>query len=410
MRATTLLSRIIDIKFTRVIALDFDEDGLLVDVAPASRSPRCSICARAVAKAYDKRERRWRHLDLAGMKLEFRYMQRRVDCRECGVVVEMVPWAETGSWFTREFEQTVAYVAQQAAKTVVSALMRVAWPTVGAIVQRVINRMGARDRLEGLTHIGIDELSYRRHHEYVTIVIDHRTARVVWAAPGKNANTLRAFFQALGAERTAKLEAVTIDMSGAYIKAVTEASPQAQIIFDKFHVQRLAHDALDAVRRDEMRAAETTEQRHALKHSRFALQKNPWNLNGIEESKVTEVQRANKRLFRAYLLKEGLAEILSRINPKRAKCKLLEWVSWAVRSKLKPFVRVGRTIRKHLSGIVAYTAMGFTNARTEGLNGKARTITRRSYGLHSAQSLIAMLFLCCSGLTLIPVHKVPCTH
>ena len=338
------------------------------------------------------------------------YRQRRVDCPRCGVVVEMVPWAETCSWFTHDFEQTAAYLAQHAAKSVVVEMMRIAWTTVGSIIQRVVDRLGPQDRLDDLTDIGVDELSYRKHHEYVTIVIDHRRQRVVWAAKGKSADTLRGFFDALGAARCAKLQSVTIDMSAAYIKAVSDAAPQARIVFDKFHVQRLAHDALDQVRRAEVRNVAEPAQRAALKHARFALQKNTWNLTDIEHKKLVEVQRTNRRLYRGYLLKETLAEILRGTNPKVAETKLTEWTSWASRSQLAPFVRVAGTIRKHLAGIVAYVATGLTNARTEGLNGKARTITRRSYGLHSASSLIALLFLCCSGLMLTPVHKLPRTH
>ncbi len=410
MRVTTLLVRILGIKYTRVVAVQFEDDGLLLDIAPSTRQPRCSGCGRVVRAVYDGRERRWRHLDVAGMVTSLRYRLRRVTCPRCGVCVEMVPWAETGSWFTRDFEQTVAYLAQHAAKSIVVEMMRIAWTTVGAIIERVVDRLGPQDRLEGLTDIGVDELSYRKHHEYVTVVIDHRRQRIVWAARGKSADTLRGFFEALGTQRCAKLQSVTIDMSAAYIKAVSDAAPQARIVFDKFHVQRLAHDALDQVRRAEVRKVAEPAQRDALKHSRFALQKNTWNLTDLEHQKVAEVQRTNRRLYRGYLLKETLAEILRGTDPTVAKTKLTEWTSWASHSQLAPFVRVAGTIRKHMAGIVAYVATGLTNARTEGLNGKARTITRRSYGLHSASSLIAMLFLCCSGLVLTPVHKLPRTH
>jgi transposase len=409
-RVTTLLARILGIKYTRVTAVQFEEDGLLLDVAPRTRLPRCSGCGRVVRAVYDSRERRWRHLDVAGMVTSLRYRQRRVACPRCGVCVEMVPWAETSSWFTRDFEQTAAYLAQHAAKSVVVEMMRIGWTTVGAIIQRVVDRLGPQDRLEGLTDIGVDELSYRKHHEYVTVVIDHRRQRIVWAAKGKNADTLRSFFEALGVERCAKLASVTIDMSAAYIKAVSDAAPHARIVFDKFHVQRLAHDALDQLRRAEVRKVAEPAQRAALKHTRFALQKNTWNLTDIEHQKIAEVQRTNRRLYRGYLLKETLAEILRGTDRTVAQTKLTEWTSWASRSQLAPFVRVAGTIRKYLAGIVAYVATGLTNARTEGLNGKARTITRRSYGLHSASSLIALLFLCCSGLLLTPVHKLPRTH
>jgi transposase len=321
-----------------------------------------------------------------------------------------VPWAQPQSWFTDAFEHAVAHLAQSASKTFVSDTLRVAWSTVGAIVARFVGRHRGDDPLAGLTHIGIDELSYRKHHEYVTIVVDHLTGRIVWAAPGKNADTLRGFFAELGSERCALLKAISVDMSGAYIAAVTESAPKARLVFDRFHVQRLAHDALDQVRREQVRALEDPEDRRTLKRTRFALQKNPWNLNAIEVGKIADVQRTNVPLYRAYLLKESLAAILDRNQPNVAKRLLDQWVSWAAHSKLAPFAKAARTIGKYRDGIVAYIATGISNGRTEGLNGKARTITRRSYGLHSATSLIGMLFLCCSGLELKPVHAIPRFH
>lgn len=410
MRATTLLNHLLGIKYTRVAGFEFDEYGLVADVEPTTRVPRCGGCGACVKRVKDRRSRKWRHLDLAGMQCSLRYALRRVSCPRCGVTAELVPWAEHASWFTRPFEDMVAYLAQHASKAVVTNTMRIAWETVGAIVARVLERRLPGDRLDGLTHIGVDELSYRRHHEYVTVVVDHAKGRIVWAAPGKNADTLRSFFSELGKERSARIEAVTIDMSQAYITAVTEASPQAQIIFDRFHVQRMAHDALDKVRREEVRQVQEPEGRTALKKTRFALQKNPWNLTAIEEGKLLDVQRTNAPLYRAYLLKESLAAILDRRQPNVARQKLKEWISWASHSRLPPFAKVASTIKSHLEGIVAYVATGLSNGPTEALNGKARTITRRSFGLHSASSLISMLFLCCSGLVLHPPHAYPSVH
>jgi transposase len=408
-----LLNKVLRIKSTVITGVEFVADGLVCDVRPTTRVARCSGCACRVRKLYDTRTRRlWRHLDLGGMRLHLRFAPRRVDCPRCGVTTEYVPWAEPGSWFTAAFEDTVAFLAQATAKTVVSTMMRVAWQTVGSIIERVVSRRLPSNRLDGLTDIGVDELSYRKHHEYVTLVTDHATGRVVWAHPGKNADTLRKFFHELGTERCAKLRAVSIDMSQAYISAVKEAAPHAKLVFDRFHVQRLAHDALDQVRRGEVREA-TPESRTALKKSRFALQKNPWNLTDIERTKLTEVQRTNRPLYRAYLLKETLAAILDRRQTHVARTKLIEWASWAAHSQLSPFARVSKTILKHLDGIVAYVATGLSNGRVEGLNGKVRTITRRSFGFHSAWSLIAMIFLCCSGITLQPAHvrpRPPSTH
>jgi len=406
MRATTVLRVLLALQQTVVTGFEFTEDGLLVDIRPTWRIPRCSECGRKGTE-YDGRTRTWRHLDLAGIRLDLRYRIRRVACTHCGVKVEHVPWAEPVSRYTLAFESHVAYLAQRNDKTTVTQLMRIAWKTVGRIVQRFVGRQqGEEDGLDGLRIIGVDELSYRRHHEYITVVVDHESGRVVWAAEGKSADTLKQFFEALGAERCAKLEAVTIDLSGAYIKAVSEASPEATIIFDRFHIQRLAHSAVDEVRRDEVRKASTGDKK-GLKRTRWALLKNPWNLTAFEEEKLADLQRRNQRIYRAYLLKESLVAVLDCRFVGSATRKLDEWLVWAARSKLAPFVKLAKTIRKHRDGILEYVRHGLSNGRVEGLNGKARTITRRSYGFHSASSLIAMLFLCCGGIQTHPAHTFP---
>lgn len=407
MRLTTLLRSLLGLEGTRVLDVQFDEEGLVIEVAPTWRRGRCSGCGRA-CPGYDReRGRRWRHLDLAGMLLHLRYDTRRVDCPRCGVKIEEVPWADPGSWFTRPFEEHVGYLAQRCDQTTVSAMMRMAWSTVGSVIQRVVARHQRGDALDGLTHIGVDELSYRRHHEYITVVVDHVRGRVVWAKPGKNADTLKAFFTELGAERCTKLEAVTIDMSKAYIKAVTECSPQAQLIFDRFHVQRLVQDAVDEVRREEARAASAKAARKHIKRTRWALLRSFWNLSLFDAQRLSLLQRQNKRLYRAYLLKEAMVGVLDCRVAWLARAKLDEWIRWARRSKLEPFKRVAATIREHAEGILAYVHSGLSNGRTEGLNGKARTITRRAFGFHDAHGLIALLKLCCSGIHLDPVFHYP---
>jgi transposase len=393
-------------KHTRVEAVAFDEEGVIADVAPTTTLPRCSGCFCRVEEGYDARQRCWRHLDLAGMRLLLRYTLRRVNCPRCGVTVELVPWAQAGSWFTRDFEEHTAYLAQTTDKTTVVNMMRVAWRTVGEIARRVVDRFRPGDPLEGLTKIGVDELSYRRYHEYVTVVIDHVAQRVVWARPGKDAATLGEFFKELGPARCKQLEAVTIDMSGAYIKAVTEASPQATLIFDRFHVQRLAQQAVDEVRRAEVRDSRGTEGAKLLKRTRFLLLKNPWNLTNLEGEKLAQLQHTNKPIYRAYMLKEGLAGILDGLDVDVARDKLRNWVGWAKRSRLEPFKKLSRTVEEHFEGILAYIPLRLNNGRTEGMNGKIRTITRRSYGFHSASNLIALIFLCCSGISLLPVLKL----
>jgi transposase len=341
------------------------------------------------------------------LRIWLEYAPRRVECRRCGVRTEQVPWAAQGSRFTGDFEELVAYLAQVTDQTRVTELMGISWSTVGAIVERVVARRLDPSRLEGLRRIGVDEFSYRKRHRYLTTVVDHNRRRVVWAAAGRSAETLGAFFDVLGEERCAQLECVTMDMAGGYIKAVEERLPEAQIVFDRFHVQRLASDALDEVRRELLRKIRGTEEGRELFRSRFALLKNPWNLTRRETEKLRDVQRTNAPLYRAYLLKETLAQALDYKQTWRAKRALREWLAWASRSKLAPFVKAARTIREHFDRILAYIQERLTNGIVEGFNNKLRMIARRAYGFHSPPPLIAMLYLCCGGIKLDPPLPKP---
>lgn len=411
MRATTLLNSALGIKSTRVVGVQILNQTVVCEVRPKTRIPRCGGCGCRVRKGYDRRPARlWRHLDTNGMLTHLQYAPRRVACPRCGPTTEMVPWAEPGSWFTYAFEQTVGYLAQMSAKTVVSTMMRVSWQTVGKIVERLVKRLLPKDKLEGLRQIGVDELSYRKHHKYITIVTNHEDGRVVWMHEGKSAETFHKFFDELGDERSRKLDHITMDMSQAYISAVKTRAPRAQIVFDRFHVQKLVQEALDEVRRSEVREADTAEAKNGLKRTRFALLKNPWNLKPLETGRLNDLVKVNERLYMAYLQKESFSAILQRRQAGAVRRKLAEWKCWVDETGLRPFVKVARTIESHLEGIIGYIKTGLSNGRVEGINGKARTITRRSYGLHSAGALMGMIWLCCSRLELQPAHVKSRTH
>jgi transposase len=410
MRASTLLRTLLAIQSLVVRGFHFDSLGLVVEVAPRQRSIRCGECGGKARRVKDRRVRRWRHLDVAGMMVHLKYRIRRVHCDACGTVkTEQVQWATHDSNFTHAFEERTACLAQQSSRTAVSKFLRVHWRTVGRIIRRVVDRKleATGDRLDGLKHIGIDELSYRRHHEYVTTVVDHDRGIVIWSSKGKNAKTLKAFFDELGPERRAAIESVTIDMSQAYISAVKEAVPQARLVFDRFHVQRLVQDALDETRRDEVRSAATKEDKKALKNTRWSLLKSPWNLTDAQHQTLEELEESNKVIFRGYILKESFAAILDRRQINVAGDMLTQWIDDAKESGLEHFARTARTVERHRDGILEYVRTRFTNARTEGLNGKIRTITRRAFGFHSARALISMIFLCCGGVQVTPAFSVP---
>jgi len=316
--------------------------------------------------------------------------------------VEQVPWASQGSRFTRDFEEMVAYLAQTTDKSKVSKLMRIAWPTVTRIIERVISERLDPQRLQGLRRIGVDEFSYRRRHRYLSVVLDHDRGRIVWAGEGRGSSTLDAFFERMGPEGCAALRVITMDMAGGYKGSAARHAPNAQVVFDRFHVQRLASVAVDRVRRDQLRILRGTTAGRILFKSRFALWRNPWNLSESDRQKLSDIERSNRPLYRAYLLKEALARALDYRQPKRAREALESWIAWASRSRLAPFVRAARTVRKHFDGILAYVSERLTNAAVEGRNTRLRMVARRAYGYHTPEALISMFYLCCGGIKLKP--------
>jgi len=315
--------------------------------------------------------------------------------------LEPVPWARPGAAHTRDFEDVVAWLAQQMARTPICGLLRVGWDTVGRIVARVVAEHLDERRLEHLVCIGVDEISYRRHHRYLTSVADHRSGAIVWCRAGRNSATLQAFFDQLG-PRKDSIRAVSIDMSGEYQRAIREAVPQAEICFDPFHVVRLAARATDQVRRDEWNAHERshTATGRWVKGTRWSLLKAPERQTVNQLATLYEVQQANRALYRAFLLREELRLLYHLPDPRLAPAHLDAWLAWASRSRLKPFVRLARTLRAHRDGILAAIRLGLSNGRLEGLNSKIRLISHRSFGFHSADALIALIYLCCTGIVI----------
>lgn len=403
MRITTLFRRLLGVSDLFVKQSRWEPDGLVLEVEPRWRRPRCGECKTVCPKEDLARLRRWRHLPFGSTRVWLEYRPRRVYCKSCGGIrTERVPWAEHGSRFTDQFEQLVAYMAQISDKTSVTKIMGISWEAVGKIVERVVERLGDSAGLQSLRRIGIDEFSYRKRHRYITTVVDHDTGKVVWAGPGRSAEALGAFFELLGTKGRARIETVTIDMAGGYKRAIADWLPDAEVVFDRFHVQRLASDAVDEVRRGILHEIRGTPEGRRLFKVRFSLLRGVANMTATDAQRLSSVQKENKALYRAYLLKEVLSGAMSLKDPEEMAGALRGWMSWASRSRLRPFLRVAKTIRKHLDGILAYAKERLTSGLVEGLNNKLRVIARRAYGFHSAEALIAMLHLCCGSVRLAP--------
>jgi transposase len=402
MRVTTALKRLLRLPGASVIDVSFTGDGVVVPVRLRHRRRVCSGCGQTgPLEIHDRRIKRWRHLDLGASRCWIECELRLLRCRDCGVRLEAVPWARPGAHHTRDFEDVVAWLAQQMAFTAITRLLRIGWRTVGAIVERVVADHLDERRLAGLVCIGVDEISYRRHHRYLTSVADHRTGAIVWCAPGRNSDTLQRFFEMLG-DRKQSIRAVSIDMSGDYQRAIRANLPDAEICFDPFHVVRLAARATDQVRRDEWNRHDRshTQAGRWVKGTRWSLLKAPERQTIGQLATLAEVQTANRRLYRAFLLREELRLLYHLPDPALAPAHLDAWLTWAARSRLTPFVRLARTLREHRDGILAAIRLGLSNGRLEGLNSKIRLISHRAFGFHSPDPLIALIYLCCAGITI----------
>jgi transposase len=386
-----------------VIDVVLGGEGIIIAVRLRRRRRVCSWCGQTGRHLtiHDRRVKRWRHLDLGSNRCVIECELRRLECPDCGVHLEAVPWARPGAHHTRDLEDVVAWLAQQMAKTAIAGLLRIGWDTVGRIVQRVVAEHLDESRLDSLVAIGVDEISYRRGQRYLTSVVDHKSGAIVWCSPGRNAATLQAFFTELG-DRRHSIRAVSIDMSGGYAKAIRESIPEAEICFDPFHVVRLGQRAVDQVRRDEWNAHDRshTPKGKWIKGTRWSLLKSPDKQSIPQIALLGEVAHANKAMFRAFLLKEELRLLYALEDPVLAPAHLDAWLAWASRSRLEPFVKLARTIRRHREGILAAIRLGLSNGRLEGLNSRIRLISHRSFGFHSAQPLIALVYLCCSRVVI----------
>jgi transposase len=406
MRRKTIWARLASVEGARVLDVRVEENGDGVEVVVAvsvfrHESSRCGECGKR-CPGYDGGDgpRRWRSLDLGTVRVSVEADAPRVRCAEHGVIAARVPWARHGSWFTRAFEDQVAWLAVHTDRTTVSALARIAWRTVGRILGRVSDEGIARtDRLAKLRRIGIDEISYKKGHKYITVVLDHDTGRLLWARPGRDEATVRAFFDELGAERSAKLELVSADAAVWIANVVRERCPRARLCMDPFHVVSWATKALDEVRRtlwQDLRRAGKKLLAAALKGLRWAIVKNPDNLTSQQELKLADLERTNRPLYRAYLLKEKLRAILYD-HPDFAPTLLDDWIRMARRSRILPFVKLADTILSNREAIIAALDAELSNARVESANTKIRLLTRMAFGFHSPHALISLALLRLGG-------------
>lgn len=413
MRATTLLNRLLDLPGVSVRGAALSTRQLTVEVRLRSARLRCPLCEFSTRAGYDARAvpSSWRGLDFGRHEVIVRALLRRLQCPEHGVRVQAVPFARHRSGFTRDVEDVAAFLATKTDKTTIARFLRMDWDTVGRICQRVVADELDPGRLDGLVTIGVDEVSWKKHHNYLTLVTDHGAGKVVWGRAGKDTATLDAFFDELGTGRSETVEAVSMDMGPAFAAAVRAHAPKATICIDPFHAVKLVSQALDVERRkawNELRQGGDPVAAKTFKGARWALLKNPDNLNDDQAATLRRLKRRGGDVWRAYTLKEAFRAIFDGdLSVEQAGELIDRWLSRASRSRLPAFVKVTKTIRRHRDGILASLRLGINNGRAEGLNSVVRLIMRRARGFHSPQAALALVMLTCGPITLQLPHERP---
>lgn len=411
------------------------EDYLRVSVRPRKgEENRCPICG-AKCPGYDQHSDGpsiWRDLDAgSGAIVEFAYETHRVCCPEHGVVRAAVPWAYHGSRFTKQFDNMATHLALWVSKTEVSDLMRIDWKTVGRCIDRAHKAVepDLSARLKGLVRIGVDETSYKKGHKYITIVLNHDTNEVVWVAEGHGLEVFRKFCELLTTEQREAIKLVSGDGAQWITTCTEQYFPNACRAADAFHVVSWAQDALDQVRREQVRLAKSKLDAFKKKHpdlkkgdssslddpclaalfeleeavsrlggSMYPVRKNPDHLTENQTEIIEWIMANNKPLRRAYQLKEGLRLAVTVRNSIVADGMMGHWIQGALACKLKPFKELAKKIQNHRVFILNAIRNGVSNARVEAMNRTIKLVIHRAYGFRNLDSLFAMIYLVGSNI------------
>lgn len=441
----TICKKILNVKSTVVTDCDFYTDisgvnHIHIKVRPDKRhEDDCPICHKR-CKRYDcqsKNPRTWRGLDWGGTLVEVEYHTHRIECPEHGVLVADVPWAYPGSHFTKEFDLMVGWLATYLPRSTVSEYMRIDWETVGRCIHRTLKDLepDRSKRLDGLVNIGIDETSYKKGHKYITVIVNHDTNTVVWAAQGHGKSVLERFYRQLTPQQLSTIKVVTGDGAKWITDCVNEFTPDCERCVDPFHVVEWAMDALDEVRREAWREAYNEAAKMAkahprkkgrpkaddaesamrnaakakadeIKNSAYALGKAPEHLTENQKAKVAMIAETNNRLYRAYQMKEKLRLLLKIKDVGEAAEALKSWLWWASHSRIDAFKTLYQKIKRHKGHILNTIRLGMSNARIEATNNKIKLIIRKAYGFRNIENMLDMVYLVCSDLKIpLPNRK-----
>ena len=395
----TILKETVSLQGFKIISTTKKAEIIRVHLEPDKRHHRlCGRCLKPGRFRDIRQQRTFKHVPLWNIAVELIYSPRRVNCQECGgVYVEHMPWTAGKRRMTTAYACFLATWARMLPWKQVADLFHCSWGTVCSAVRYVVDYGLQQRDLSNLTVIGIDEISRKRGHRYLTNVYDLKTSTLIWSAPGRSKDTLTEFFQLLGEQGCRRLKGVCCDMWRPYIDVVQQYVPQAILVFDKFHIVSHLMSAVDQVRRDEIREKGKTH-KELVTHTRYIWLKNPWNLTGTQKDRLSLLEKLNLKINRAYLLKESFRHLWNYKTMGWAARFLKKWFWWATHSRLKPMRDFAWMLRRHEQGLLNYFRLRIDNGKVEGLNNKAKVVSHRAYGYRSAHMYITALYHCLGNL------------
>jgi transposase len=402
----TFIRKQLHLKAHTVTKVEETDECMLVWIDRLGRRLlRCGVCRQRCLEVHDiRKEREWRDLSMRKLALKLRYRPRRVECPRCGVRVEDFPWAEPWARVTAALSNAVAVLARELSWQGTARQYGLNWKSVATIVKRAV-QYGLRHRKRPPVHvIGIDEVSRRKGQVYLTVVYDLERRVLLWVGDDRTEEAVRPFFtKEMGLRRCRTLQVVCLDMWAAYAKLIRQHAPNAQILFDRFHIVKHLNEAVDVVRRELWRRLSSKE-RTSFQGTRWLLLKNPWNLKDSQKERLSTLVQWNTPLVRAWYLKEAFQLFWAYKQPWRAQQHLYKWIRSAMRSKLDAFKKFAQMLRSHLDGILPWTRIRVSNGAVEGMNNKIKSISHRSFGFRTAENFIAAIYHCCARLPL-PVER-----
>jgi transposase len=377
-----------------------EEDGKLaieVEVeARANGKPICSVCGHP-APGYDRlTKRRFEYVPLWGITVFFVYAMRRVECPQCGVKVEQVPWAKGKSRLTTSYRWFLARWAKRLSWQETARVFGTTWEHVFRSVKHAVSWGLTHRDLEGVEAIGVDEIQWRRGHKYLTLVyqIDEDCRRLLWVGKDRTTKTLLRFFHMFGHERSGRLRFVCSDMWKPYLKVIAKKAGQAIHVLDRFHVMSKMNKAIDEVRAAEAKRLERDGYEPVLKHSRWCLLKRQENFTEKQAVKMSELLQYNLQSVRSRLMREDFQRFWEYSYPANAAKFMDEWCTRTMRSKIGPMKKVAKMLRRHRELILNwFRAEGVISAGiVEGLNNKAKLTMRKAYGFRTEKAITIALY------------------